>query len=67
MLILVHKTPEFLEAMDHAFLGVYPTLVELGMKEKIPDKKERDDFAAQMAAEARNPDYHSYRDMYAPL
>jgi hypothetical protein len=67
MLSLVHKTPEFLEALDHAFLSSYPGLVEFGMREKIPDRKERDDFTAQMTAEARNPDYHSYREMYTPL
>ena len=35
------------------------------MKEQIPDKKERDEFAAKVVAEGRNPDYHWYTDMYA--
>jgi hypothetical protein len=67
MLTLAHKTPELIEATDHGFLSVFPVLVELCMKEQIPDKKERDDFAAKMTAETRNPDYHWYSDMYINL
>jgi hypothetical protein len=55
------------DAIHHAFLSILPTLAVLGMKEEILDKKERDDFAAKVEAEGKNPNYHWYSDMYTPL
>lgn len=67
ILTIEHKTPELQEAIHHAFLSAIPTLVEVAMKEQIPDKKERDEFAAKLETEGRNPDYHWYTEMYALL
>jgi hypothetical protein len=55
------------EAIHHAFLSAIPPLLDFVLKEEIPDKKERDEYAAKAVAEGRNPDYHFYTDMYASL
>ena len=47
-----------------AFTGIGELLVETFMREKLPDKPDRTEFAAKVLAERTNPDYHLYTYMY---